>query len=259
MRACSSRYQARAATRRRLRHDDGGTTARSWCADTVRLQLDQDNLLSPGGTGLNRSYLAAIETEVAAAEQHHLVVVLNDNTEFGPPAVSRAQKGPTPATEVFWKDLAAVYGHDPQVIFDLFNEPRAYAPGMPPAQMWQLWDDGGVFRGVSYPFGMAGLARYVRSTLGARNLFWIEGPDLASTLAGRLRLPAGRRRRARGQRGVAGRAGSRSPVRERDLSSRPGSGGRTASPPDGQPGPDSQPASRPFRAGAANGAIGCDI
>jgi hypothetical protein len=159
-------------------------TAQSWCANTVRLQLNQDNLVSPDGTGLNRAYLTAIETEVTAAEQHHLVVVLNDNTEFGPPAVSRAQKGPTPATEVFWKDLAALYGHDPQVIFDLFNEPRAYSPGMSLAQLWQLWHDGGVFRGVSYPFGMAQLAQYVRSTLGAQNLFWIEGPDISSSFAG---------------------------------------------------------------------------
>jgi hypothetical protein len=159
-------------------------TAQSWCANTVRLQLNQDNLISPGGTGLNRSYLTAIETEVTAAEQHHLVVVLNDNTEFGPPAASRAQKGPTPATEVFWKDLAAVYGHDPQVIFDLFNEPRTYSPGMGLDQVWRLWHDGGVFHGVSYPFGLAELARYVRETLHAQNLFWIEGPALSSTLAG---------------------------------------------------------------------------
>jgi hypothetical protein len=148
------------------------------------LQLNQDNLVSPDGTGLDRAYLTAIETEVTAAEQHHLVVVLNDNTEFGPPAVSRAQKGPTPATEVFWKDLTAVYGHDPQVIFDLFNEPRTYSPGMTMTQAWRLWHDGGVFRGVSYPFGIAQLARYVRSTLGAQNLFWIEGPDLSSSFAG---------------------------------------------------------------------------
>jgi Cellulase (glycosyl hydrolase family 5) len=159
-------------------------TAQSWCANTVRLQLNQDNLISPGGTGLNRSYLTAIETEVTAAEQHHLAVVLNDNTEFGPPAASRAQKGPTPATEVFWKDLAAVYGHDPQVIFDLFNEPRTYSPGMGLDQVWRLWHDGGVFHGVSYPFGLAELARYVRETLHAQNLFWIEGPALSSTLAG---------------------------------------------------------------------------
>jgi hypothetical protein len=159
-------------------------TAGAWCANTVRLQLNQDNLLSPEGTGLNRAYLAAIEAEVAAAERQHLVVVLNDNTEFAAPDVSRLQRGPTPATEVFWKDLAAVYGHDPQVIFDLFNEPRTYSPGMTPAQTWRLWHDGGAFGSVTYPFGMAQLAGYVRTTLGAQNLFWIEGPDISSSFAG---------------------------------------------------------------------------
>jgi Cellulase (glycosyl hydrolase family 5) len=159
-------------------------TAQDWCANTVRLQLNQDNLLAPDGTGLNRAYLTAIKTEVTAAEQDHLVVVLNDNTEFASPAVSHSQRGPTPATEVFWKDLAAVYGHDPQVIFDLFNEPRTYSPGMSLAQVWRLWHDGGTFRGVSYPFGMARLAQYVRGTLGAQNLFWIEGPDISSSFAG---------------------------------------------------------------------------
>ncbi len=161
-------------------------TAQDWCANTVRLQLNQDNLVAPDGTGLNRAYLTAIENEVTAAEHDHLVVVLNDNTEFAPPAVSRSQRGPTPATEVFWKDLAAVYGHDPQVIFDLFNEPRTYSPGMRPAQVWRLWHDGGTFRGVSYPFGMAQLAQYVRGALGAQNLFWIEGPDIASSFAGMI-------------------------------------------------------------------------
>ncbi len=159
-------------------------TAGDWCANTVRLQLNQDNLLSPEGTGLDRAYLTAIEAEVSAAERQHLVVVLNDNTEFASPAVSHAQRGPTQATEVFWKDLAAVYGDDPQVIFDLFNEPRTYSPGMTQAQVWRLWHDGGVFRGVSYPFGMAQLAGYVRDTLRAQNLFWIEGPDISSSFAG---------------------------------------------------------------------------
>ena len=55
---------------------------------------------------------------------------------------------------------------------------------MSPAQVWRLWHDGGVFRGVSYPFGMAQLAQYVRRTLGAQNLFWIEGPDISSSFAG---------------------------------------------------------------------------
>jgi hypothetical protein len=161
-------------------------TADDWCANTVRLQLNQNNLLGPTGTGFDQAYMAAIESEVWTAEQDHLVVVLNDNTEFSSLAVRQSQQGPTAATETFWKDLASVYGHDPQVIFDLFNEPRTYSPGMSQAQEWQLWLNGGRFEGTFYPFGMAQLAAYVRNTVGAQNLFWIEGPDNSVSFAGML-------------------------------------------------------------------------
>ena len=159
-------------------------TAADWCGNTVRLQLSQYDLLGPSGTGFNKAYLAAIQNEVSAAVSDDLVVVLNDSTEDTPLAVRNVQKGPTQATETFWKDLAKIYGKDPQVIFDLFNEPRTYSPGMPLAQEWRLWLDGGRFDGVSYPFGMAQLAQYVRTTLGAQNLFWIEGPDNSDSFAG---------------------------------------------------------------------------
>src|SRR5208282_5669837 len=73
--------------------------AMDWCANTVRLQLSQDNLLGPNGTGFNQSYMNAIESEVALAERYHLVVVLNDQTEFGGPEARSTQRGPTAATE----------------------------------------------------------------------------------------------------------------------------------------------------------------
>jgi len=165
-------------------------TANDWCANTVRLQLNQDFLLGPAGTGFDQAYMAAIKSEVALAEHYKLVVVLNDETNFGPPAVQNFQRGPTPGTETFWKDLAKVYGNDPQVIFDLFNEPRTYSAGMSQAQEWHLWLDGGTFRGVSYPFGMAQLAAYVRNTVGARNLFWIEGPNWSASFAGMVQQGA---------------------------------------------------------------------
>jgi endoglucanase len=157
--------------------------ADGWCANTVRLQLSQDNLLGPDGTSFDHAYMTAIESEVSTAEEYHLVVVLNDNTEFAPRMTWPAQHGPTAATETFWKDLASVYGNDPQVIFDLFNEPRTYFPGMSQAEEWRLWRSGGSFEGVSY-LGMAQLADYVRNTLGARNLFWVEGPYFSYSLAG---------------------------------------------------------------------------
>jgi hypothetical protein len=165
-------------------------TAGYWCANTVRLQLNQDNLLGAGGTGFDPAYLTAIESEVSAAEHDHLVVVLNDNTEFASPAARNSQRGPTPATETFWKDLASVYGSDPQVIFDLFNEPRTFSAGMPVPQEWRLWLNGGRFAGVNYPFGMARLAAYVRNTLHAQNLFWIEGPNNSASFAGMVQQHA---------------------------------------------------------------------
>jgi Cellulase (glycosyl hydrolase family 5) len=163
-------------------------TADDWCANTVRLQLDQDDLVGPDGTGFNQAYMAAIRSEVALAERYRLVVVLNDETNYS--LVADAERGPTPGTETFWKELAKVYGNDPQVIFDLFNEPRMYSAGMSQAQEWHLWLDGGNFGAVWYPFGMAQLAAYVRTTLGARNLFWIEGPDLSASFAGMVQQHA---------------------------------------------------------------------
>jgi hypothetical protein len=165
-------------------------TAKDWCANTVRIQLNQDLLLGSNAQHFNSKYLAAIESEVSLAESYHLVVVLNDETNFAPVPVRRGQAGPTPGTEVFWKDLTRIYGHDPQVIFDLFNEPRTSVPAMGQATLWRLWLDGGTFDGVHYPFGMAALAAYVRNTLGAENLLWIEGPRYSLSFAGMIRYHA---------------------------------------------------------------------
>ena len=157
-----------------------------WCANTVRLQVSQDNLLGPHGNRPNPAYMAAIESEVSLAESYHLVVVLNDSTESAPTATQSYQQGPTRGTETFWKDMAVIYGHDPQVIFDLFNEPRTYSSGMSEAEKWRLWRNGtgtGTFNGHHY-LGMENLAMYVRTTVGATNLFWIEGPDYSNTFGG---------------------------------------------------------------------------
>jgi hypothetical protein len=144
-------------------------TADDWCANTVRIQVNQD---------------------LPLAESYNLVVVLNDETNFSRPTVRHYQADPTPGTEVFWKDMTEVYGNDPQMIFDLYNEPRTSVPNMGPATLWRLWLNGGTFKGVHYAFGMAALAAYVRYTAGARNLFWIEGPRYSLSFAGMIRYHA---------------------------------------------------------------------
>lgn len=178
-------------------------TADDWCANTVRLQVSQDNLLGVAGNHFYTAYMNAIDEEVKAAEDAGLVVVINDQTETAPQDIQSYQQDPTPGTEKFWKDIIAAkspsptdpgvtYGSDPQVIFDLFNEPRAPTgipgtappappptPGSGPSQaMWNLWADGSPGKYV----GMKKLASDLRAD-GASNLFWLEGPDYASTFA----------------------------------------------------------------------------
>ncbi len=165
--------------------------AEDWCANTVRIQTNEDMLLGLNGKSFNREYMAAIESEVALAESYKLVVVLNDETNFTfPLSVRHHQADPTRETELFWKDMTRFYGNDPQVIFDLYNEPRTSVPSMGPARLWHLWLDGGTFKGVHYKFGMAALAAYVRYTAGAHNQFWIEGPRYSLSFAGMIRYHA---------------------------------------------------------------------
>jgi hypothetical protein len=153
-------------------------TARSWCANTVRLQIAQANLVGAGGRGFSLRFLRAVEGEVRVAERNHLVVVLNAQT-----VDTGNQPAPTKATVLFWKDLSKIYRHDPQVIFDLFNQPRiATQAKCGNARDWNLWHNGGSFGRHSY-VGMQTLVGDVRAD-GARNLIWVEGPCFANSLAG---------------------------------------------------------------------------
>lgn len=174
-------------------------SAKYWCANTVRLQVSQDNLLGTRGRSFNRSYLNAIKTEVWLAESLGLVVVLNDQTETAedPDTKTQApieyQKGPTRGTETFWRDMTTVFGNDKQVIFDLFNEPRDFnSPGITvTTDEWHRWLNGGTFEGNSY-LGMSALVHCVQGTgtgalctgHPAHNVLWVEGPKFSSTFAG---------------------------------------------------------------------------
>ena len=153
-------------------------TATSWCANTVRLQISQANLVGANGQTVSRSFLRAVEGEVKVAERSHLVVVLNAQT-----VGAGNQPAPTKATVLFWKHLSRVYRHDPQVIFDLFNQPRiSTQPRCGNTQDWRIWHSGGVFRGHRY-IGMQALVRDLRAD-GGRNLIWVEGPCFANSLSG---------------------------------------------------------------------------
>jgi aryl-phospho-beta-D-glucosidase BglC (GH1 family) len=165
----------------------------SWNANTVRLQIAQDELtgadgsckLTPGSSCL--AYYQEIQTVVNYALQlqplppsNQFTVVINDTTEAAP-GFTANEPLPTRATEVFWKDIAAKYAGNPRVIFDLFNEPRGL--GGTGATQWQGWRNGATLNGVSY-LGMQTVLSYVRNKLQAPNMVWADGLDAAGTLNG---------------------------------------------------------------------------
>jgi len=153
-------------------------TAGFWCANTVRLQLSQDTLVGGDGDAFSKRYLRAIEAEVKLAEKSGLVVVLNDQTED-----VGFQPAPTKVTAIFWKDISRVYGHDPQIMFDLFNQPRIEKQarcGL--SSDWAFWRRGGRYHGKAY-IGMQDLANDIRRD-GAENVLWVEGPCYANSLSG---------------------------------------------------------------------------
>jgi hypothetical protein len=155
-----------------------GWAATDWCANTVRIQVNQDLLLPTGGlTNVNVSYLKAIEAEVSDAVSSGLVVVLNDSTESS--VNGGSETGPTLTTFSFWLWMASIYGSDPaHVIFDPFNEPRDTNSAMSATQTWNTW-----FNGNGSYYGMNELAGWVHF-IAPRNLLWIEGPNFSDSFAG---------------------------------------------------------------------------
>lgn len=153
-------------------------TAGGWCANTVRLQIAPNNLVGENGHVFNRAFLNAIESEVRTAEKAGLVVVLNAQTED-----VGDQPAPTQATANFWKDLSKVYPNDPQLIFDLFNQPRIFMQAACGDKAdWSFWRRGGRFSGHAY-LGMQTLVNDVRRD-GAKEILWVEGPCFSNSLAG---------------------------------------------------------------------------
>jgi cellulase (glycosyl hydrolase family 5) len=148
-------------------------TAQSWCSNTVRLQVAQDNLVGETGSTYSKQFMDAINTEVIQAERDGLVVVINAKTDDveGEPA-------PTDATVAFWHSLMGMYRGNPQVVFDVFNEPRLYMGSVDAT--WKAWQQGGTRDGRTY-LGMQDVVDSIRHD-GANNLVWIEGPGAASTL-----------------------------------------------------------------------------
>lgn len=132
----------------------------SWFANTVRLQIVQDKLVTQNGKTLDPVYLRDIQVIVRYALNLGLYVVINPQTEQTT-GYDGNEDLPTFATQMFWYWMMKSYANDPFVIFDLFNEPRFVT--------WSQWY-----------VAFQSLVNYIR--LKAGNIIWAEGITWASTL-----------------------------------------------------------------------------
>ena len=175
--------------------------AKYWHTNTIRLQVAESNLFSniTPGRNYNVQFLNELKREVNLARQLNQVVVINDQTEF-----TSNFPSPTAATVKFWQVMSNVYGNDPYIIFDLFNEPRldgynsynhlqtihpvinlfetrrshhahhVHIRLMSKNLIWDTWKYGGKISGVSY-VGMQTLVNKIRGW-GVNNIIWVESP-----------------------------------------------------------------------------------
>jgi hypothetical protein len=143
---------------------------KGWNVNAIRLQIVQDKLVGATGQKYSPGYMANIQRIVAFALNRHLNVILNAQTEISL-GYSANENLPTAATFAFWRHMTDYYGHNPHVVFDLFNEPRFCN--------WAQWTR-----------SMQPLADYVRRR-GALNQLWAEGLWWGSTFAGLPHLLSG--------------------------------------------------------------------
>ena len=130
-------------------------------------------------------YLASLDRVVKAANAARLVVVLDlhEDQRCGAPTGNRNFMLPLPEARTYWQAVAAHYRANPDVIFDVYNEPTLGGDnGIPTAADWRLWQHGGTEQGVRV-VGMQDLVDAIRAT-GAAQLVMVEGLDGAATFAG---------------------------------------------------------------------------
>jgi endoglucanase len=134
-----------------------------WHSNVVAFQVawtnlfpDQNNLTAP-----DPAYLQAMDTAVTWANQEHMNVIFNLQSE----AATNEIMATSPSIR-FWQVVANRYKDNQRVFFDVFNEPRDFYD-------WNLWQSGGIFQGVHY-VGMQQLVDTIRAT-GAQNLIMVQG------------------------------------------------------------------------------------
>jgi len=168
-------------------HDADVELMTGWNINAVRIGLAQARWFGRKCDGA--TYGTRLDHAVAMANAHGLYAILELHwTDVGgkAPCDAGCDIGLQPMPDVeniqLWKEVAARYGNNPGVLFDIFNEP---ATGD-----WSCWRNGGctvnagTVPGVSYTAaGMQQLFDAVRSS-AANSVVIVAGANLAEDLSG---------------------------------------------------------------------------
>ena len=112
--------------------------AASWSADTLRFQVSQRGLADPDVPEVDRAaYLASVVERVAVARAAGFVVIVSMQDQFY--GCGDVHPLPSAATVDAWSALVPELMADPDVAFELFNEPRNEAD----AAGWAQWRTAG--------------------------------------------------------------------------------------------------------------------
>ena len=159
-----------------------------WGANTVRVQAAPANLFADPtpGLGYNAPFQRELRREADLARSLGMRFVLNDQAQF-----TVVERSPTELDVRFWQVEAKQFAHQPNVMFDAFNEPSLSRRGRrklkaSPGWVWSMWQRGGYNAGIHY-VGMQTLVMAIRKE--ADNIIWVEGPRVATSLAELPRYP----------------------------------------------------------------------
>ena len=157
----------------------------TWHVDAVRLPLNEDCWLGVNGVPAATSgdaYRNAITAFVRQLEARGMVVDIDLHWSAAGAAEAKGQQQMPDEDHAvgFWRSVASAFGHDPEVIFELYNEPYGVS--------WSCWRNGCWIpaRDGTHEYlavGMQDLVDVVR-TAGARNPLILDGLARASDLSG---------------------------------------------------------------------------
>lgn len=173
--------------------------ATDWSANVVRFQFAQENLFSGPNGSVDPAYVNLVDSLVDEANSLDMVAIVTLQEED--------QSGyvfPTASSTRFWAYMADHFKNNPDVFFDLFNEPKlppAAVPGGGAAAtttdnsaVWNVWRNGGLGLAAYYSkssplgtsdvqyVGMQDLVNTIRSE-GADNIIIAEGLDADKDLS----------------------------------------------------------------------------